>query len=135
MLKFIKYMWKATDDRNLKKIRIFELTYSARRLLNLMRDKVNLMGGRRLRDPYNLKLNFWHALLQLTLATLLFLEYTQTCYCFRFLAFAILHIWKILLPDSHMVHSISLFRCLFKCYLSRDKFSILLFKQHVPINL
>ena len=54
MLKFIKYMWKATDDRNLKKIRIFEITYSARRLLNLMRDKVNLMGGRRLRDPYNL---------------------------------------------------------------------------------
>ena len=33
------------------------------------------------------QLNFWHALLQLTLVGVLFLEYAQTCYRFGFFVF------------------------------------------------
>ena len=135
--------------QELERIRIFEIIYSARWLLNLKREKVNLMGSKRLKDTSNLSWIFGMLYSSSHWSACYFLNMPKHVTALDFLSFAILHIWKILPPNSHRDHSISLLRCLFKRYLIRNKFSTLLFiyfffkfffftllfKQHIPINL
>lgn len=80
MLKFMKYMSKVTEDGYLKKIRILKRIYVAKRLLNLRRNEVHLIEGRRPRGLYYVSL----ILGMLSSNLLLFLKHAQTCQCFGF---------------------------------------------------
>lgn len=55
-LKFMKYMWKATDDGYLKKIRILKRIYIIKRLLSLRRSEVHLIEGKKPRDLHYISL-------------------------------------------------------------------------------